>query len=385
MIPGPRPKSTAGCARAAPAPAGPGSAIFSGGGWSPATPARRNTWRPGKNAPVETRAPCRRLFCMSAARLRLVRPALAVLLGMAALASAAPPPGKTESSEGTFVFSFLPKSFSKNPLVDQTVITEMTEEGKKLPPVSPDHPVYYAAQSGGYRTIAGQDAAAAQPPTTAEVELAMQRALAVNGYRPVAAGQPAGLLIVYTWGEHNNLDAGSTEIADTAFLDAGHSNLLSRAALVGGARFAAELKHALEQQASQDEAYAAMRPEFTQSLGDYGPMRAFTERDAKTRQLYEECLAPCYYVVVSAYDYAAAAQGRRKLLWRSKLTVEATGVSMTDTLPMLIANGARYLGRDMPEAATMTKPINREGHTTLGPLKVEEYLEKPAAPAERKP
>ena len=34
-----------------------------------------------------------------------------------------------------WVFSLLPKSFQKNPLLELTVITETTEAGKKLPPV----------------------------------------------------------------------------------------------------------------------------------------------------------------------------------------------------------------------------------------------------------
>ena len=307
-------------------------------------------------------------------------PNLLACVGLAGLLLAAgvraAPPAKTESSDGQSVFSFLPRSLQKNPLVDQTVITEMSEEGKKLPLPSPAHPVYYAAKSAGFKMLAGRDALGEQPPTAAEIEAVMARALAVNGYRPVAAGQPAALLIIYHWGMHSLLDQGSEEVEGSATPDLGHANLLSRAALVGGAKFAAELKRALAQQDSDDEAMTYVNV----GVGHYGPLRAFTERDAKTRQLYEESQAPCYYVVVSAYDYAAAAHGEHKLLWRSKLTVEANGVAMADTLPMLIANGAQYLGHDMPEPATMTKPLTREGHTRLGPMKVEEYLEKNPVP-----
>ncbi|MDB6114963.1 MAG: hypothetical protein JWQ62_1908 [Lacunisphaera sp.] len=316
---------------------------------------------------------------------RILRTGLAGWLLASTLAlTAKPPPPKAESSEGTFVFSFLPKSFSKNPLVDQTVITEMTEEGKKLPPPTRGNPAYYLAQAGGYRT-AGHDPTAEPAPSAAELEATMKRALAVNSYLPAAPGHPPVLLVIYHWGQHNNLDPGSSEIDGTGFGDSGHALLLSRAQLVGGSKFAAELKTALEREDSQNDALSRMDRSLTEKLPDYGPLRQFTERDGKTRQLYAESLAPCYYVIVSAYDYAAASRGLHKLLWRSKLTVEAPGVTMTDTLPSLIANGARYLGRDMPEAATMTKPIEREGHTKLGPMQVEEYLEKPATPAERKP
>src|SRR4051812_23508989 len=275
---------------------------------------------------------------MPSALPRSIRAGLAALLSASSILGFAASPGKTESSEGAAVFSFLPRSLSKNPLVDQTVITEMSEEGKKLPLPSPAHPVYYTAQAGGFKMIAGQDALGEHPPTAAEVEAAMRRALAVNGYQPAPAGQPAALFIIYHWGVHTTLDEGSAEVEGSAKVDAGHANLLSRAALVGGTKFAAELKRALADQDAHDEGMTYVNV----GVSNYGPLRRFTERDRKTTQLYEQSLAPCYYVVVSAYDYAAAAHGEHRLLWRSKLTVEANGVAMVDTVPMLIANGAQY-------------------------------------------
>jgi hypothetical protein len=62
------------------------------------------------------------------------------------------------------------------------------------------------------------------------------------------------------------------------------------------------------------------------------------------------------------------------LLWRSKMTVDSAGVSMADTLPGLIQNAARYFGRDMPVAATLSRPLNREEQVHLGPLEVKEYI-----------
>ena len=50
-------------------------------------------------------------------------------------------PKKESSSE--WVFSLLPKSMQKNPRLELTVITEMTEAGKKLPPVSAAAPAYF--------------------------------------------------------------------------------------------------------------------------------------------------------------------------------------------------------------------------------------------------
>ena len=280
----------------------------------------------------------------------------------------------TESSENQWVFSLLPKSFQDNPFVDQTVITEMTDEGRKLPLPSRESPAYYVAQPSGYH-VEGHGTAANRPPPPALLETNLKQALANNGYLPATPDKPPSLLILYVWGVHNNPDPGSIETGG-AFPDPGHKNLLSRASLVGGSKFAGELRAALEKHDLMDDVTAS-------PLLD--PVRLFTERDPKTRQLVEQSKANCYYLIASAYDYAAGAQGKRTLLWRSKMTVDAQGVSMADTLPSLILYAGKYLGRDMPEAATIVRRIKRTGQTTLGPLEVKEYLEKlpppPTSPA----
>lgn len=281
------------------------------------------------------------------------------------------PPPNTESSEGQWVFNLAPKAFQKNPLVDQTVMTEMTDEGRKILPPTPESPAYYVAQPSGYHTE-GHGTSSEHPPSEAVLANCLKQALAINHYLPADPGHDPTLLIFYVWGAHNTLDKGSDEIGGD-FPDVGNRNLLSRAALVGGAKFAAELKEALE----EHERLAELP--LTAELLD--PLRRFVERDPKTRQLFEQSRNNCYYVVASAYDYQAMAQGQgRKLLWRSKMTVDATGVSMTDTLPTLVLNAAKYLGRDMPESATLKRRVIRDGQVKLGPMEVKEYMDKPVAP-----
>src|ERR1700712_1127558 len=92
----------------------------------------------------------------------LLKPVLAVICGifLGAICSAAnppaPPPAATPSNhkptkeQSRFVFSLLPKSFQKNPLLAMTVITEMTEEGKRFKVPSADNPSYYYLISAGY-------------------------------------------------------------------------------------------------------------------------------------------------------------------------------------------------------------------------------------------
>jgi len=280
-------------------------------------------------------------------------------------AAASPPTVDVESSEGQFVFSLIPKAFQSHPAVNQTVLTEMTDEGRKLPPTTPGQPAYYVLQPAGYH-IEGEDIGAEPPPPPELLAPHLQRALAVNGYRPAAGPHPPSLLIVFHWGAHNTLGDDMPDV--------GHRNLLSRAALIGGEKFAEDLRKALNQQDRDDMISADTPMEFRGLLTNFGAVRRFTDRDAKTQHLVEEAKAECYYVVASAYDYAAAAKGKRVLLWRSKMTVDSTGVNMAETLPSVIQNAGRYFGRDMTEVATILRPINREEQVRLGPLEVQEYI-----------
>jgi hypothetical protein len=320
--------------------------------------------------------PCTSLPVTCRLRFKLaVLPWLGLAPWILAAEKSIPPP--VGSDEGQWVFSLAPKSFQKNPMVDQTVLTEMTDDGRKLPVPTAENPAYYVAEAAGLHSE-GHGTASDRPPSDAVLSDSLHRALAVNHYLPAGPGHPPTLLVVYFWGAHNNLDKGTDDVG-AAVPDVGHKNLLSRAALVGGTKFAAELKKALEQH--DRDADTTVNPALD-------PLKLFIERDFKTRELYEQSLSNCYYVVASAYDYQSVARAQaRKLLWRSKMTVDANGVSMTDTLPALVLNAGVFLGRDMPESAAFARRVGQTTGVNLGPLEVKEYLDKAPAPppAEKKP
>ena len=330
-------------------------------------------------------------------RFRLLATALSGWLLSAPIIAGDPPRQNSETRQTKLHLNLLPRSLQKNPLVDLTVITELTPEGKKLPAPSPARPVFYVAQSVG-RHAEGQGPKDRHLPKEEELAVSLQRALAVNGYLPATPAHPPTLLIVYHWGAHTNLESGSQEEGDIGIPDLDHKNLLSRAALVGGTQFAEELRQALEKQDLEDQTHALSVPpsgipsddvsEMLKAMaviiGRTGPLAKFIERDTKTAQLFDAARADCYYAVASAYDYASASRGQRRLLWRSKMTVDSQAVAMSDTLPGLILNAGKYLGVDMPEAATLSKRALGEGSVKLGPLQFENPPEPPATPPTNK-
>ena len=308
---------------------------------------------------------------------------VSAMLSIPSVASNAP---ETPPQSPGWVFNLLPKSMQKNPRLELTVITEMTPEGKKRPEVDAGHPAFYLAQSGGYRRT--NDAPTGDQTLPAEtMDAFIRRALATRGFLPASDTAPASLALTYYWGVH-------TRPPDEEVLSSGQfaTNLLDRAALVGGEKFRQKFADLLTELTTQeDAASAASRPQTVDGvavesvLGPdqmemINPMTRFRRSDPKNDFLVEQVSGDVYYVVISAYDRAALARNQRVLLWRTRMTVGAAGISQTDSLPTLIRSAAPYLGREMEEPATLMPRTLPEGSFKLGPLIIEDGpVELPAA------
>jgi hypothetical protein len=299
----------------------------------------------------------------------------------AAPANTAKPTKKPEKNE--WVFSILPKSLQKNPRLEMTVITEMTDAGKKLPPVSPDKPAYFETFSSGFHQL-GSAPANEKTLTAVDIERILVRALAANGYLPAKPPLRPSLVILYTWGSHNRLDDVDQEDSALGAQQIAR-NILDRAALVGGEKFAKKmLEMFLEADAQNTAASVPVPPGgeavITQEQLDFtNPINQFRRADPKNDFLVDQTANDLYYVVASAYDYQSMAQNKRILLWRTRMTVAAQGVSQEQTLPTLVASAAPYFGKDMPDPETLSRRVLREGNVEIGtPTVVESDVGSPA-------
>jgi len=280
-------------------------------------------------------------------------PLLALSVGFAVRSSSAPAQRAANADSGKFVFSLLPKAFQLNPEFNMTVVTEMTDYGRMMRPVSPEQPMYYVAQAGGFRQL-GETVGGEKSPAAADLERTLKKSLAANGYLPVAEeGQRPTLVLIYTWGSHDAVDRETARM----FPELARRYILERSMLIGGRSFTTGLGRTME---------------FGESILD---------RTQKQEYLTYQAANDCYFVIASAYDYAALARGERKLLWRTKMTVNAQGLSMTESLPPLIATAAPFLGRETAEPEIISKRIFRKGHVEIGiPTVVDENFAPPAAP-----
>jgi len=243
---------------------------------------------------------------------------------------------------GGFHLNLMPKAFASNPQIEMTVYGERTEYGRTLPDVSPEHPMYYVAQSQGYRPM-GSSPVKEHPPAQEKIDTLLQRVLEKRGFLPAQdLAHPPTLALFYYWGSHSGIDLQEV-LAMPDLMPLRQRDILERARLVGGRANAEKI--------AQQMAFGI-------------PLH---ERMAREEHLRYQTEHNLYYVVVSAYDFNRLAQGERLLVWRTTLTVNDQGVSMKETLPPLIASAMNFFGRDTGESLALQRRISR-GSVTLGPL-----------------
>lgn len=269
---------------------------------------------------------------MKSSRRLLLFPA--ALGGVLALAGAAEPVSED------FGFSLVPNAFSRNPSLSMTVYTELTELGRQVPPASVAAPVYFVAVDRGLQSQ-GEPISGVVSPTPAVLQGTLFRSLAVSGYQPAPERQPAGLVLVYYWGSHQSMDPD----LEALFPERNRQYFMERAYLVGGRAYRHEIMNQFN---------------YGYTFGDCTPRKKF---------LINQVSHDIYFVIVSAYDYAALATGERLLLWRTMLTVATNGVSMKDSLPPLVLTAGPYFGRETAEPVAWHRRARR-GTVTLGPLKI---------------
>lgn len=278
------------------------------------------------------------------------------------LPPAAAKPKKKEDSR--WVFSLLPKSFQKNPNLEMSVITEVTDLGKKLPPVSPTQPAYYAAKSGGPHAM-GESLGAAKILPEADVMRILTRALGASGYHEAKPPETKpSLLIIYTWGTHNQLTEADPE-NPTLSPEMIARNMLDRAALIGGEKLAKEMIELFQE---TNEMYGTDPATAVKAANGniMSPIRQFEMRSDKNEFLIEQMADDVYWVVASAYDYSAVAKNERHLLWRTRMTVASRGINQQESMPTLIAAATPYFGKEMAEPEVIYRKAVPEGQVEIG-------------------
>lgn len=321
-----------------------------------------------------------------------------------------PAPLPQPKPRSKWVFSLLPKSLQRHPSLDFHVITELTPAGRRIAPPTARHPAYYLEQVGKFRQFGNNTPAGEHPPPVPLLEHAMQRALASANYRPATPRSPLpSVVVVFNYGSFARFSTAMADLQQSLALDQlnqgsdpnsapespiisgggdrdaesllpmvlsnpqDRTDVLQRAELIGGEKFAHALAKAINDEAIYEQANGG--GSFMGMPDASSPFHRFLNENDTVMDLVEESFSSCYFVVASAYDYRAMREGRHVLLWRTKMTVNSIGISMTESLPSLVVTAGPYLGREMPGPVTLTERINREGKVEVGKPRVVEYLD----------
>lgn len=192
-------------------------------------------------------------------------------------------------------------------------------------------PRYVALASGFWE--AGEPYAGEKPPSPAAVAIELRAALASRGFEPASAADTPGILLTYHWG----VMTGAALRRPTQFgLD---QRGRARLALVAPLKLVREVEH--------DVVLS------TRALAGVDYIEAHGHQ-----QTWEQAADPRYFVIVSAYDYAAFAHGRAEALWRVKLSARMNAGNARRVIPALARGSAAYFAAafEQPQSPTIPAP-----------------------------
>jgi len=335
-------------------------------------------------------------------------------------------------------FSLLPIGLQKNPKVDYAIFTEMTDAGRKLPEPSFANPVYYFSHATGQHD-AGDASGGTKTIPYQKIEQILNTSLASNGYHPADAQHPPTQVLFFTWGMHNKIEiladdsaVGSQDVTDALDgLDPSEAspdeiqqaieksdiprtiasaissddvrkaleNIVARARIVGGEKFAVEVVKALSAAGissgsiagdvipvivdalSQGDDDINLAEVVSQSFSaelerafDVHNFRAFSTDTNVVETLCYAVRNDCYYLLVTSFDAEALARKQRKILWITRITTVSQGLNFEQTLPIMINNAAYYFGRETTVPEIVMKRAYKNASVDIGEAQVVEYM-----------
>lgn len=259
--------------------------------------------------------------------------------------------------------------------VQVITVTDTTPVGALRRPASPSNPIYYTAVNVGYRDFGGIIAGEKIPDKEAVVKT-IATVLAKQGFLPATEAHPATILLLWTWGTMNT-DRMYMSGDDTEGRQVNRRQLM---------RFMGAYKLGMiskDRSGFQDDLYTA----------------GLLFRDADSELIADLATEDLYVAAISAYDHAAALRQEKVLLWTTKISCPSRGLSMPETLPVMLTLAGPHIGRETARPVHVTAADKLKPDVKIGDPTVVEYMEntplpvidaskaemkKPAAPAKKK-
>jgi len=241
------------------------------------------------------------------------------------------------------------RAFAADDINCEVIVTvDQTEDGKKVAPPTHEHPAYYFPIVAGYREE-GFRTAGETAPDKAKIIQQLAKALAKQNYLVVSAKTPPpSVLLAFHWGYINPSNDPAdvdNETGDPVTGTITEHEARKMTALVAG------------------HSAGLVDPHFDHTI-------------------FEAVRENRYFVVIIAYDWAAAQKHVRKQLWIAKMSTPNIGVTLDDVAGALITTGAPFFGRETSRPMVKLTSVIPHGIVEMGPLETKELFETPdAAPA----
>lgn len=292
-----------------------------------------------------------------------------------------------------FLVTIPPASSSNDSLV--TAVSSDVSNGyarQKLPDGSFKRE-YYAIATGDYAPGEVRDHSIddVKFPTIAGL---VAQFLARRNYYFAPEAKSADLLLIIRWGTTIPFSAGPYRNAQTGILNAMNAfnttNAAADAAAASGKGMSIEgiqspeatvrdaARDALEGQLCQmrmfddmrrsaDERNAQLLGYVREINGRFDSPSRFAGAGSYYDDLISDIESARYYVIIAAYDFRAAARRQeRKLLWVTRVSIQAQGNKFNESLQEMLANASRYFGQDSGHLIRRYQ----EGSVNIGELKV---------------
>jgi hypothetical protein len=222
---------------------------------------------------------------------------------------------------------------------------DLTKEGRNFTPPTKDKPVQYVLLLSGYREI-GEKVAGEVEPSKDEVKKIVVSTLSSQHYVATTKSMTTKpeILIVVHYGYAN------PELIDSDGFNPDNPQVVlndrAMRGLVGG------------------RALATMSPN---EVGRSALLSAASDNR--------------YFILVTAFDWAAAEKKEKKALWRARISIPSQRTSLQAVIPIMLKNAAPFLGRDTEFPRQFNVNDVPEGRVEAGPMTVVEDKKKEEVPA----
>ena len=234
---------------------------------------------------------------------------------------------------------------------DVLVVSDAWIDEAELRP-APEKPVYYIILGRIERTL-GAPVAGEPQPDPALLEREVERALASQGFVRTKVGGPMpALAIIINWGTANLI------VDDLVATDSGQGE-------------------------SSAGTVAYNQREIAQLVGaDKASRKFLSESEAET--INEAARQDRLYLLVGALDIQALAKEQKKLLWRTRISIDARRHTLPDSLAVMLASAAPYFGRETEKPVVVDDAGRRNAEVIIGtPTVVPESPKESSPPAKQ--